>query len=64
LIKQYGLGAMIKILDAGCGIAEHSRFTRAEVGAYFDQMIADIRNPRRYAAWMVPVVSGQVPQAR
>lgn len=41
-------------------IAEYSRFTREEVGAYFDQMIADIRNPRRYAAWMVPVVSGRV----
>ncbi len=44
-------------------IAEYSRFTREEVGAYFDQMIADIRNPRRYAAWMVPVVSGRVPLA-
>ena len=41
-------------------IAEYSRFTREEVGAYFDQMIADIRNPRRYAAWMVPVVSARV----
>jgi SAM-dependent methyltransferase len=42
-------------------IAEYSRFTREEVAAYFDQMIADVRNPHRYAAWMVPVVSARVP---
>ena len=41
-------------------IAEYSRFTREEVGTYLDQIVADIRNPRRYAAWMVPVVSGRV----
>jgi hypothetical protein len=28
--------------------------------AYFDQMIANIRNPAEYAAWMVPVVSARV----
>jgi SAM-dependent methyltransferase len=43
-------------------IAEYSSFTREEVVAYFDQMIDDIRNPRRYALWMVPVVSGRVVQ--
>lgn len=42
-------------------IAENSRFTRDEAVAYFDQMIADIRNPARYAAWMLPVVSALVP---
>jgi ubiquinone/menaquinone biosynthesis C-methylase UbiE len=42
-------------------IAEYSRFTREEVAAYFSQMIDDIRNPHRYAAWMVPVVSARVP---
>jgi SAM-dependent methyltransferase len=42
-------------------IAEYSRFTREEAVAYFDQMIGDIRNPHRYAAWMVPVVSARVP---
>jgi SAM-dependent methyltransferase len=42
-------------------IADYSRFTREEAVAYFDQMIGDIRNPRRYAAWMVPVVSARVP---
>jgi ubiquinone/menaquinone biosynthesis C-methylase UbiE len=41
-------------------IAELTRFSREEAAAYFDQMIADIRDPRRYAAWMVPVVSARV----
>ena len=44
-------------------IAEHTRFTREEAKAYFDRMIADIRDPRRYAVWMVPVIAGRVPQA-
>jgi hypothetical protein len=30
------------------------------VRAHFDQMIADIRNPARYAAWMVPIWSARV----
>jgi len=42
-------------------IAEYSRFTRDDVVAYFDQMIADIRNPHRYAVWMVPVVTARRP---
>jgi ubiquinone/menaquinone biosynthesis C-methylase UbiE len=29
--------------------------------AHFDQAIDDVRDPRRYAAWMVPIVSGRVP---
>jgi ubiquinone/menaquinone biosynthesis C-methylase UbiE len=29
--------------------------------AYFNQMIANIRDPYGYALWMVPVVSGRVP---
>jgi ubiquinone/menaquinone biosynthesis C-methylase UbiE len=40
---------------------EHSRYTRGEVVAYFDQMIANIRDPGMYAVWMVPVVSARVP---
>jgi hypothetical protein len=28
--------------------------------AYFDQMIANIRDPHGYAVWMVPVVSARV----
>lgn len=42
-------------------IAEHTRFTRQEATAYFDQMIANIRDPRGYGVWMVPVVSARVP---
>lgn len=32
--------------------------------AYFDEMIACIRDPRRYAVWMVPVWSARVPPKR
>jgi ubiquinone/menaquinone biosynthesis C-methylase UbiE len=42
-------------------VAEHTRFTREEAVAYFDQMIANVRDPRGYAVWMVPVVSARVP---
>ena len=42
-------------------IAQHTRFTIDEVHAYFTDMIATIRDPDRYAAWFVPVVSGVVP---
>lgn len=44
-------------------ISEVTSFSRAEATAYFDQMIADIRDPRRYAVWMVPVVAARVPSA-
>jgi hypothetical protein len=43
-------------------VAEVTRFTPADVRAYFDAMIANIRDPRAYAVWMVPVVSAQVPR--
>ena len=39
-------------------IAAHTRFSREEVAAYWEEMLACIRNPRGYAVWMVPVVSG------
>jgi ubiquinone/menaquinone biosynthesis C-methylase UbiE len=42
-------------------IAEVSRFSREEAAAYFEYMIANIRDPRGYAVWMVPVVSARVP---
>jgi SAM-dependent methyltransferase len=42
-------------------VAQHTRFTPAEVAAHFDDMIATIRDPDGYAAWMVPVVAGVVP---
>ena len=41
--------------------AAYSRFTREQAVAYFDHMIANIRDPRGYAVWMVPVVSATVP---
>ncbi len=41
--------------------AEYTRFTREEAKAYFDQMIANIKDPHAYAAWMVPVVSARIP---
>ena len=44
-------------------IAQFTPITRESAIAYFDQMIANIRDPRGYAVWMVPVVSAQVPAA-
>lgn len=44
-------------------IAEHTQFTREEAKAHFDLMIADIRDPKRYAVWMVPVIAGRVASA-
>jgi SAM-dependent methyltransferase len=41
--------------------AEAMAITVEQSRAYFDQMIANIRNPREYAVWMVPVVSARVP---
>jgi SAM-dependent methyltransferase len=41
-------------------ISELTPITREAALAYFDQMIANIRNPRGYAVWMVPVVSARV----
>src|SRR5205823_9976905 len=40
--------------------AEVSRFTREECRAYFDAMIANVRDPNGYAVWMVPVVAARV----
>ena len=42
-------------------VAEHTRFTREQAKAYFDQMIANIRDPKGYAVWFVPVVGARVP---
>ena len=41
-------------------IGELTPITREAAVAYFDQMIANIRNPRGYAVWMVPLVSARV----
>jgi ubiquinone/menaquinone biosynthesis C-methylase UbiE len=43
-------------------VGQYTRFTQDEARAYFDRMIADIRDPHRYAVWMVPVVAGRVPR--
>lgn len=45
-------------------ISQYTRFNRAEATAYFEQMIADLRDPRQYAAWMVPVFAARVPHPR
>jgi SAM-dependent methyltransferase len=44
-------------------IGELTPISRESAIAYFDQMIANIRDPRGYAVWMVPVVSGRKPNA-
>ena len=41
-------------------IGELTPITREAAVAYFDQMIANIRNPQGYAVWMVPVVSARL----
>lgn len=45
-------------------ISEVTRFSPSEARAHFDQMIADLRDPRRYAVWMVPVIAARVPATR
>src|SRR5262249_43775085 len=42
-------------------IGEITPITRESAVAYFDQMIANIRDPLGYAVWMVPVVSARAP---
>ena len=42
-------------------IGQFTAMSQAEAEAYFDQMIADILDPDRYAVWMVPVASARVP---
>lgn len=42
-------------------IAELTHLPRESAWAYFNQMISNIRDPQRYAVWMVPVVSARLP---
>jgi len=42
-------------------IGELTPISSASARAYFEQMIANIRDPRGYAVWMVPVWSARVP---
>ena len=58
--------AMARIFEAwrdgyAESIAELTRFTASEAVAYFDTMLATIRDPRGYAVWHVPVASARVP---
>ena len=41
-------------------VGELTPVTRDSARVYFEQMIANIRDPKGYAAWMVPVLSGRV----
>jgi ubiquinone/menaquinone biosynthesis C-methylase UbiE len=41
-------------------IGDYTPITRDQAREYFNQMIANIRDPRGYAVWMVPVVSARV----
>jgi len=45
-------------------IGELTRFSATEATALFDQMIAHVLDPARYAVWMVPVVAARVPASR
>ena len=42
-------------------IGETTSFTEMAARAYFDEMIANVRNPLGYALWLVPVVSARIP---
>jgi ubiquinone/menaquinone biosynthesis C-methylase UbiE len=41
-------------------IGELTPVSERQARAYFEQMIANVRDPRGYAAWMVPVASGRL----
>lgn len=45
-------------------IGELTPIDRAATIAYFQQMIDNVRDPRGYAVWMVPIVSARIPAAR
>jgi ubiquinone/menaquinone biosynthesis C-methylase UbiE len=42
-------------------IGQYTPVNQETAEQYFDQMIANIRDPQRYAVWMVPVVSARIP---
>ncbi len=44
-------------------IGELTPLSAAQARAYFEQMIANVLDPRGYAVWMVPVVSARRPAA-
>jgi len=44
-------------------VALHTRFSREEATAHFNDMIATIRDENGYGVWFVPVVAGVVPES-
>lgn len=42
-------------------IGQLTSFSRESATAYFNTMIDNIRDPLRYAAWLIPIVSARVP---
>jgi ubiquinone/menaquinone biosynthesis C-methylase UbiE len=42
-------------------IGEFTSIPRDQALAYFNEMISQVRDPQRYAVWMVPVLSARVP---
>jgi hypothetical protein len=44
-------------------IGELTPISRDSAVAYFNQMIANVRDPQGYAVWMVPVVGARIPLA-
>jgi ubiquinone/menaquinone biosynthesis C-methylase UbiE len=42
-------------------IGELTSIPRDQALAYFNEMISQVRDPQRYAVWMVPVLSARVP---
>jgi len=64
LIRRYELAGDIHMETSSWWIrceatAAVARFSPPEVVAYFNRMIANIRDPRGYAVWLVPVVSAR-----
>ncbi len=45
-------------------IGELTPISRDSAVAYFNQMIANVRDPHGYAVWMVPVVSARIPSPK
>lgn len=45
-------------------IGEHTPISRESALSYFNQMIANIRDPQGYAVWMVPIASARIPSPR
>jgi hypothetical protein len=64
-VPRETFAAIFEAWRDGCAdaIGELTPISRDSALAYFEQMIANIRDPPGYAVWMVPVVSARVPSA-